>query len=191
MATPKKGSNGTRKVSAGGKTKTAAKKPAAKKAPTKKAPARPKEAAPRLDDNQRSLLAGIIVLFLTAVLTLSLLSPNQGQFTVWLSGVAGLVVGIGRYAIPLLSGAIGGYLVLRGMEQEPPVPGVRLAGLAVLAVVFLALASLVAYQRNDSYADYYAVAAAGAGGGAFFPSSFLSGPLLPIFRAASIPPSSS
>ena len=165
MATPKKGSNGTRKVSAGGKTKTAAKKPAAKKAPTKKAPARPKEAAPRLDDNQRSLLAGIIVLFLTAVLTLSLLSPNQGQFTVWLSGVAGLVVGVGRYAIPLLSGAIGGYLVLRGMEQEPPVPGVRLAGLAVLAVVFLALASLVAYQRNDSYADYYAVAAAGAGGG--------------------------
>ncbi len=165
MATQKKGSNGTRKVSAGGKTKTAAKKPAAKKAPTKKAPAKPKEAAPRLDDNQRSLLAGIIVLFLTAVLTLSLLSPNQGQFTVWLSGVAGLVVGVGRYAIPLLSGAIGGYLVLRGMEQEPPVPGVRLAGLAVLAVVFLALASLVAYQRNDSYADYYAVAAAGAGGG--------------------------
>ncbi len=166
MATQKKSTNGARKVSATSKTKSAAKKPAAKKAPAKPhRAAKPKEASPRLDDNQRSLLAGIIILFLTAVLTLSLLSPNQGQFTVWLSGVAGLVVGVGRYAIPLLSGAIGGYLVLRGMEQEPPVPTVRLAGLAVLAVVFLALASLVAYQRDARYADYYAVAAAGAGGG--------------------------
>jgi len=60
---------------------------------------------------------------------------------------------------------IGGYLVLRGMEQEPPVPSVRLAGLAIVFVVFLALASLVAYQRDESYVDLYAVAAAGAGGG--------------------------
>ncbi|HOU42481.1 MAG TPA: hypothetical protein PK829_14530, partial [Promineifilum sp.] len=113
MATQKKSTNGARKVSATSKTKSAAKKPAAKKAPAKPhRAAKPKEASPRLDDNQRSLLAGIIILFLTAVLTLSLLSPNQGQFTVWLSGVAGLVVGVGRYAIPLLSGAIGGYLVL-------------------------------------------------------------------------------
>ncbi len=166
MATQKNGKKGARQVSATSKAKSAAKKPAAKKAPAKPRRAtRPKEAQPRLDDHQRSLLAGIIVLFLTAVLTLSLLSPNQGQFTVWLSRLAGLVVGVGRYAIPLLSGAIGGYLVLRGMEQEPPVPTVRLAGLTILAVVFLALASLLAYQRDASYADYYAVAAAGAGGG--------------------------
>ena len=166
MATQKNGKSNTRKVSAGGKAKTTRAKPAAKKAPAKK-PATKKAAPvePRLDDGQRSLLTGIIVLFLTAVLTLSLLSPNQGQFTQLLSRLAGLALGLGRFALPLISGAIGGYLVLRGMEQEPPVPSVRLAGLAIVFVVFLALAALVAYQRDESYVDLYAVAAAGAGGG--------------------------
>ncbi len=166
MATQKNGKGNTRKVSAGSKAKTTRAKPAAKKPAAKKAaPKKAAPAEPRLDDGQRSLLTGIVVLFLTAVLTLSLLSPNQGQFTVWLSRLAGLALGLGRFALPLISGVIGGYLVLRGMEQEPPVPGVRLIGLAIVFVVFLALASLVAYQRNESYADLYAVAAAGAGGG--------------------------
>ena len=166
MATQKSGKNGARKAQATGKAKSTRGKPAAKKPAAKpRRAAPPKEPQPRLDEGQRSLLTGIVVLFLTAVLTLSLLSPNQGQFTVWLSQIAGLVVGVGRYAIPLISGAVGGYLVLRGMEQEPPVPGVRLAGLAIVFVVFLALASLVAYQRDTSYADLYAVAKAGAGGG--------------------------
>ena len=105
------------------------------------------------------------MLFLTAVLTLSLLSPNQGQFTQWLSRLAGLALGLGRYALPLISGAVGGYLVLRGMEQEPEAPTARLVGLGVVFVVFLVLASLIVYQRDESYADLYAVARAGAGGG--------------------------
>ncbi len=166
MATQKNGKSNTRKVSATGKGKTtggksAAKKPAARKPAAKKAP----PAQPRLDDGQRSLLVGIVVLFLTAVLTLSLLSPNQGQFTQWLSRLAGLALGLGRYALPLISGAIGGYLVLRGMEQEPEAPTARLVGLAIVFVVFLVLASLIAYQRDESYGDLYAVARAGAGGG--------------------------
>ena len=166
MATQKNGKSNTRKVSASGKGKTtgsksAAKKPAARKPAAKKAP----PAEPRLDDGQRNLLVGIVVLFLTAVLTLSLLSPNQGQFTQWLSRLAGLALGLGRYALPLISGAVGGYLVLRGMEQEPEAPTARLVGLGVVFVVFLVLASLIVYQRDESYADLYAVARAGAGGG--------------------------
>ena len=141
MATQKNGNSKARKVSATGKGKsaggkTAAKKPVAKKPPAKKvAPAQP-----RLDDGQRSLLVGIFVLFLTAVLTLSLLSPNQGQITQWLSQLAALALGLGRYALPLISGAIGGYLVLRGTEQEPEAPTARLAGLAIDFVGFLVLA---------------------------------------------------
>ena len=166
MATQKNGKSNTRKVSATGKGKTTggkgvAKKPAARKPAAKKAP----PAEPRLDDGQRSLLVGIVVLFLTAVLTLSLLSPNQGQFTQWLSRLAGLALGLGRYALPLIIGTIGGYLVLRGMEQEPEAPTARLVGLAIVFVVFLVLASLIVYQRDESYADLYAVARAGAGGG--------------------------
>ena len=76
-----------------------------------------------------------------------------------------LALGLGRYALPLIIGTIGGYLVLRGMEQEPEAPTARLVGLAIVFVVFLVLASLIVYQRDESYADLYAVARAGAGGG--------------------------
>jgi hypothetical protein len=51
------------------------------------------------------------------------------------------------------------------MEQEPEAPTARLVGLAIVFVVFLVLASLIVYQRDESYADLYAVARAGAGGG--------------------------
>jgi S-DNA-T family DNA segregation ATPase FtsK/SpoIIIE len=169
MATGKNSgkTGGTRKVSATSKpkpstrSKTPAKKPAAKRTTTTKS----KAASPRLNDGQRSLLAGIIILFLTAVLTLSLLSPNQGQFTEWLSRLAALAFGIGRVAIPLVTGAIGMFLVLRGMEQEPELPYFRLLGFGIIFLIFLAFASMLAYQRDPVYADLYAVAAAGKGGG--------------------------
>ena len=167
MATSKNNgkSGGPRKVSASSKGKTGARKPAAKK-PAAKPKSSPKKAAePRLNDGQRSLLLGILILFLTAVLTLSLLSPNQGQFTEWLSRLAALAVGVGRFAIPFISGAVGGYLVLRGMEQEPEVPFPRLVGAGIVYLVFLAFASMIILQRDATYAGLYDVAAAGKGGG--------------------------
>ena len=160
------GKSGSRRVSAASKSKTSARKPAAKK-PARKPKSSPKKAAPepRLNDGQRTLLLGVLILFLTAVLTLSLISPNQGQFTRWLSHLAALAVGVGRFALPIISGAIGGYLVLRGMEQEPDVPFPRIVGFGIVLLVFLAFASLIAFQRDATFADLYAVAAAGKGGG--------------------------
>ncbi|HRN67586.1 MAG TPA: DNA translocase FtsK 4TM domain-containing protein [Promineifilum sp.] len=156
----KRQASATSKAKSNSSSKPAAKNPAAKKSTAaKKAP------PPRLDDGQRSLLAGIVILFLTAILTLSLLSPNQGQFTQWLSGLAGLAFGIGRVVIPLITGGIGVFLVLRGMEQEPELPWFRLLGAAVVFLVFLAFASMIAYQREQAYESLYAVAAAGKGGG--------------------------
>ena len=168
MATSKKSGKtaASRKVSATSKTKSSSRnKTPAKKPAAKRSPAKSKTAPPRLNDGQRSLLAGIVILFLTAVLTLSLMSPNQGQFTQWLSGLAALAFGVGRVAIPLVTGGIGIFLVLRGMEQEPEVPYFRILGAAIVFFVFLAFASMIAYQRDPSYADLYAVAAAGKGGG--------------------------
>ncbi len=151
-----------RKVSATTKTKRgASRKPAARK-PAAKSKSKPVR---RLNDGQRSLLSGIIILFLTAILTLSLLSPTQGQFTEWLSWLASLLFGIGRVIVPVITGGIGAYLILRGMEQEPEVPHFRLLGFAIVFLVFLAFASLVAFQREPSYESLYAVAAAGKGGG--------------------------
>jgi len=164
MATGK--SNGkaakTRKASATSKPKSSSR---SKKAATK-SPAKARKAAePRLNDGQRSLLLGILILFLTAVLTLSLLSPNQGQFTQWLSRLAALIFGLGRVAIPVVTGGLGAYLVLRGMEQEPQLPALRLLGAAIVYFVFLAFASLLVYRNDPTYADLFAVARAGQGGG--------------------------
>jgi DNA segregation ATPase FtsK/SpoIIIE, S-DNA-T family len=114
---------------------------------------------------QKDLLLGTIILFLTAILTLSLISPNQGQFTRWLSDLAALAFGMGRFIIPVITGCVGGYLVLRGMEQEPELPYYRLLGFGIIYLVFLALASLVAFRRDETFTDLYAVAAAGQGGG--------------------------
>ena len=151
----------TRQASATSKAKSSSRSKKATKSPAKakKAP------EPRLNDGQRSLLLGILILFLTAVLTLSLLSPNQGQFTQWLSQLAALLFGIGRVAIPLVSGGVGVYLVLRGMEQEPELPALRLLGGAIVYLVFLAFASLLVYRGDPTYADLFAVARDGQGGG--------------------------
>ena len=164
MATGK--SNGktakTRKASATSKPKSSSRS----KKPAAKSPAKTKKAAePRLNDGQRSLLLGILILFLTAVLTLSLLSPNQGQFTQWLSQLAALIFGLGRVVITVVTGGVGVYLVLRGMEQEPPLPALRLVGAAIVYFVFLAFASLLVYRNDPTYADLFAVARAGQGGG--------------------------
>ena len=159
-------SSGTRTVSAASKTKSRTRsKPAARKTTTRSRSAPKKQPSPRLNDGQRSLLAGIVILFLTAVLTLSLLSPNQGQFTEWLSRLASLAFGVGRVVIPVVTGAIGAFLVLRGMEQEPELPYFRLLGFGIVFLVLLAFASLVAFQRDPVFTDLFDVAAAGQGGG--------------------------
>lgn len=166
MATSKNGgkSGATRKVSASSKSKSSTRSKSAAKKPATK-PRTTKKQSPRMNPGQKDLLLGIVILFLTAILTLSLIAPNQGQFTRWLSDIAALIFGVGRYIIPLITGGIGAYLILRGMEQEPELPYYRLLGFGIIYLVFLAFASLLAFRRNEIFADLYAVAAAGQGGG--------------------------
>jgi S-DNA-T family DNA segregation ATPase FtsK/SpoIIIE len=166
MATSKNSgkSGASRKVSASSKSKSSTRSKSAAKKPATR-PRATKKSTPRMNPGQKDLLLGIIILFLTAILTLSLIAPNQGQFTRWLSELAATIFGIGRYVIPVITGGIGGYLVMRGMEQEPELPYYRLLGFGIIYLVFLAFASLVAFRRNETFADLYAVAAAGQGGG--------------------------
>jgi DNA segregation ATPase FtsK/SpoIIIE, S-DNA-T family len=166
MATSKSNkSGGTRKVSAASKSKTASRSKSTTRKPASKPRRTARKQTPRMNPAQKDLLLGIIILFLTAILTLSLIAPNQGQFTRWLSDLAALAFGIGRFIIPVITGCVGGYLVLRGMEQEPELPYYRLLGFGIIYLVFLALASLVAFRRDETFNDLYAVAAAGQGGG--------------------------
>ncbi len=116
---------------------------------------------------QKALIGGVFVIFVAAILMLSLLAPSQGQLTTLLSRLMGQAFGWGAYLVPLLGAALGLYLVLWGMEQPPKLPIYRLFGAGVLIIVFVAFASMVAFMREEGMADYWEVAQSEQGGGYF------------------------
>jgi DNA segregation ATPase FtsK/SpoIIIE, S-DNA-T family len=118
-----------------------------------------------LNQQQKILIVGIGVVFVTAVLALSLISPNQGQLTAALSDLLWRGFGWGAVVVPFITGLAGLYLVLMGMEQEPHLPVYRLSGGALLFLVATALASMMAVVRDNGLNDLWAVAEAGLGGG--------------------------
>ena len=118
-----------------------------------------------LNQQQKILIVGIGVVFITAVLALSLIAPDQGQLTAALSTLLWRGFGWGSWVIPLATGAIGLYLVLLGMDQQPGLPTYRLSGSVVLFFVAIALASMLVAGRNNDLDDLWAVARAGDGGG--------------------------
>ncbi|HZD10634.1 MAG TPA: DNA translocase FtsK 4TM domain-containing protein, partial [Candidatus Binatia bacterium] len=104
-------------------------------------------------------------IFLTAVLILSLLSPNQGQLTAALSGLLRQAFGWGGIFVALVMGTVGFYLVLWGMEQAPKLPALRLLGVALLFLTFEAFASLTSVVLENGLATVWDVAQAQTGGG--------------------------
>lgn len=119
----------------------------------------------RLTTSQKVLLVGIFIIFVTAILALSLLSPEQGQLTSWLASLMWRAFGWGAYFVPIISGAIGLYLILLGMDQPPELPTYRLWGAAVLFLVLLAFGSMIIMMTNEAFTDFWQVAEAGSGGG--------------------------
>ena len=117
--------------------------------------------------SQKALITGVVIIFTAAILVLSLFAPSQGQLTTWLSDVMGQAFGWAAYLVPLIAAAVGLYLVLWGMEQPPNMPVYRLIGGGILLVVFVTFASMVAFMRNEAFADYWEVAQAQEGGGYF------------------------
>lgn len=140
-----------------------------KPAPPPQAKATPKQTRKkkpfRLNLEQKALIAGIILIFLTAVTVLSLLSPTQGQLTTALANLMWSTFGWGGAVVPLLVGGAGFYLVLWGMEQHPKLPGVRLTGLILLFVVIEAFTSLLLVMGRNGLPDVWTVAQQHKGGG--------------------------
>jgi S-DNA-T family DNA segregation ATPase FtsK/SpoIIIE len=118
-----------------------------------------------MNAQQKALLAGIILIFFTVVIILSLLSPNQGKLTESVADWMGQLFGWGMVFVPLIIGAFGFYLVLWGMEQPPNLPFLRIIGLLLLLVSLLAFFTLGKLILSDKYLDFKAVAEAGEGGG--------------------------
>jgi S-DNA-T family DNA segregation ATPase FtsK/SpoIIIE len=118
-----------------------------------------------LNSQQKALVAGIILIFFTVVILLSLLSPNQGSLTRALSGWMWQLFGWGGPIVPVIIGAFGFFLVLWGMEQPPDLPNLRILGLLLLLVSVLAFATLGVLTWNSELTDVTSVAKAGEGGG--------------------------
>jgi len=118
-----------------------------------------------LNLQQKAIIFGIFLIFLTAVIILSLLSPNQGQLTKFLSDGMWQLFGWGGVVITISLGIMGFYLVLWGMEQPPTLPYLRLVGFFLLFLTFEAFASMAVTAWNNGLDEVWEVAGAGQGGG--------------------------
>lgn len=159
-----------KKVNARSKTTrggtTAGRSSAKKSAPAKRKPvSRQKKAAFSLNLPQKAIISGIVIIFITAVLVLSLLSPNQGQLTSALAGLMWQAFGWGGFLVPIITGIGGIYLVLWGMEQPPSVPVYRVLGFSLFFITFATFASLAQLLRDNGLNDFWSVAKAETGGG--------------------------
>ena len=114
---------------------------------------------------QKALMVGILIIFITVILVLSLLSPNQGQLTTALAGLMRRTFGWGSVILPLITGGIGLYLVLWGMEQPPQVPAYRLTGAGLLYLAIEGFASVALLMIENNYFDPWTIARAEQGGG--------------------------
>ena len=118
-----------------------------------------------LNTTQKVLLAGFALIFFAGILILSLLSPNQGELTSFLSTLLGQAFGWGRLVAPVLLAAAGFYLVLWGMEQAPELPKFRLLGLVLLLFTLEGFASLAGVVLDNGLLTVWDVARAESGGG--------------------------
>ena len=114
---------------------------------------------------QKALMVGILIIFITVILVLSLLSPTQGQLTTALAGLMRRTFGWGSVLLPVITGGLGLYLVLWGMEQPPELPAYRLAGAGLLYFAFLGFASLTLLMLENEFFDPWVIAQAEKGGG--------------------------
>ena len=168
---PKKVTARTKTTRGGTGSKPKSTKPstATKKKTTRAPRKKPASKKPAFSLNmpQKALILGMFVLFITALLVLSLLSPSQGQLTSALAGLIWQTFGWGGVAVPIITGVIGVYLVLWGMEDPPTVPMYRVLGFSLFFIAFAAFASMTQMLRDNGLNDFWMVAESETGGGYF------------------------
>jgi S-DNA-T family DNA segregation ATPase FtsK/SpoIIIE len=129
----------------------------------------------KLDVQQKALIIGLVLLFSNLLVLLSFITPNRGEIPTLVTGLMGSAFGWGGVIAPLGLGAIGFYLILWGMDQEPQLPIYRTLGLVLLFLTFEAFASLFQIRPDRGFTDVWAVAQARSGGG------YLGGVLVAAF----------
>jgi S-DNA-T family DNA segregation ATPase FtsK/SpoIIIE len=110
-------------------------------------------------------LVGYTLLCVAGLTLLSFLSANHGAVPRWWLGVLRLTVGWGAYAIPLLLGTAGLWIVLRNHEDAMPRPRPRQAVGTLLGYVGLLITVHLLISKWSFAGDLWAAAEVGDGGG--------------------------
>ena len=144
----------TRKSSSGSSKSTARSRSPRKKRSSSKSRSRSTRREPlfQLSRHQWAIIAGIILIALAGIAVLSGLALSEGTLTEWLWNGIWTLFGYGGVLVPLISGGLGLYLVLWGMEQPPQVLWDRVAGLGVLFLALEGVLHLVYLFRNPDSA---------------------------------------
>ena len=103
--------------------------------------------------------------FITGLILLSLLSPNQGTYTKALSDGMWQLFGWGGIVVPLFVGGIGLFLIFWGMGQPPRLSQKRVTGGVVLFFTLEAFATILSVVSNNGLNTVWQVADAQLGGG--------------------------
>ncbi len=106
-----------------------------------------------------------MLIFLTAILVLSMISPNQGQLTAALSSWMWQAFGWGGLVMPILLGGAGFYLVLWGMEQPPELNWYQVLGGGICFLAFEAIATSLTQAMDNGLYDVWQIARQQMGGG--------------------------
>ncbi|KAA3658665.1 MAG: DNA translocase FtsK [Chloroflexi bacterium] len=173
--TNRKKTTSRRKTSAtrGGTRKSTPRKSTRKRSTTKRTTSkrttrkRPTKQQSRVSMQKKVLFGGGIVVFMAAILALSLLGPSQGQLTAGLTDITFTLFGWGGWIIPFIGFAIGLYMVFWGMDQPVELPTFRLVGAGLLFTIFESATSLGVMLSENGLNDVWTIAKAHQGGGYF------------------------
>ncbi len=119
----------------------------------------------QITTQQKAIWGGVFLVFVTGLIMLSLLSPNQGAFTQALSGAMRQLFGWGSVIIPLFVGGIGLFFIFWGMGQPPSLSQSRLAGGAILFLTLEAFATILSIGSDNGLNSVSQALSAATGGG--------------------------
>jgi S-DNA-T family DNA segregation ATPase FtsK/SpoIIIE len=129
------------------------------------------------DIRNQALIFGAVLALFSLFTLLAILSPEQGVATGWLLDKMWTAFGWGGPIGIVVTGIVGVWLISWGIQMPFQVPFPRLAGSALLFLIFEGLSTLISLVMGNGYTTLDAVREAQSGGGliGYFLSSVLAG----------------
>jgi S-DNA-T family DNA segregation ATPase FtsK/SpoIIIE len=96
----------------------------------------------------RPEVVGSVLIMLSVFTLLSLITDSHGSLTGAWIGALEAAFGVGAYGFPLVTGALGLWMVIHAIERMPDLPWQRPAGFALLFLAFITGAALLVPENS-------------------------------------------